>query len=459
MRKQFTYLIAALLFLNLSSCKNFLEIQPEGEIPTEEALQTPNDLQQLLVSCYDVLRSGNFMGGKTQILSELMADNLDGRILSGNWLSYHQHNTTIFNQDTRDFWAEPYRMIYRANTLLENTDLIEGLSTSEKARIEAEAKFLRAVGHFELVRFFGQPFGYTPNNDHLGIPLRLEASQKVQPRETVGNVYVSVIDDLHDAEFVLPTDNGGYATSWAAKAYLAKVHFQMNDFQNAFDYANEIITSMQFSLNPDVMARFSTSANNENIFNLISTGTLNHSGGALQGGYRSDGANEPALRLTSNVYGLATADTSDMRGQNWYTVANAGQSNELTFSTRFNGIDYFNVPLAHLAEMHLIRGEAAAQLDDLATAEADLNGIRSRAGLDPILGLGKNALIAAIRAERRLEMVCEGDRLHELKRQAVLDSPTITINGDAWDCNGMVVQFPDEEFSGNPSLVLNPEGC
>lgn len=459
MKNTLTLLIGALFLLNLGSCSKFLEIQPEGEIPTEEALQTPNDLQQLLVSCYDVLRSGNFMGGKTQILAELMADNLDGRALTGNWLSYHQHNTTIFNQDTRDFWAEPYRMIYRANTLLENVDLIEGLSATEKARIEAEAKFLRAVGHFELVRFFGQPYGYTADNSHLGIPLRLRASQDVQPRTIVSEIYTSILDDLHDAEFILPTSNGGYATSWAAKAYLAKVHFQMNDFPNAFDYADQIINSNQFGLEPDVMARFSQTSNIENIFSLVSTGSLDNSGGALQGAYRSDGADDPGLRITSNLYGEATTDTSDLRGQMWYTVVNAGQSNELVFSTRFNGLDFFNVPLAHLAEMHLIRGECAAVSGDVSTAESDLNAVRGRAGLDPLLGLGPNALIAAIRAERRLEMVCEGNRLHELKRQAVYDSPNITINGDAWDCNGMVVQFPDEEFAGNPDLILNPEGC
>lgn len=459
MKKTIAYLLGALLFINLSSCKDFLEIKPEGEIPTEEALQTPRDLQQLLVSCYDVLRSGNFMGGKTQVLADLMADNMDGRTLSGNWLSYHQHNTTIFNQDTRDFWAEPYRMIYRCNVLLENTALIEGLETSEKARIEAEAKFLRAIGHFELVRFFGQPYGYTPDNSHLGIPLRLKASQEVLPRATVAQVYTSVLDDLHDAEFVLPAENGGYATSWAAKAYLAKVHFQMNDYDQAFQYADEVIESNLYSLNPDIMARYSQTANSENIFSLVSTGTLNNSGGTLQGVYRSDGVNEPVGRLTSALYGAATADTADLRGQNWYMVQNEGATNELIFSTRFNGIDFFNVPLAHLAEMLLIRGESAAILGDVTTAEADLNAVRVRANLDPLLGLGQNAIIAAIRAERRLEMVCEGNRLHDLKRQAVFDSPGITINGDAWDCNGMVVQFPDQEFSGNPNIQLNPEGC
>lgn len=461
MKKQLIYLFAFLLVIGTTSCESFLEIEPEGEIPASEALQTPEDLQLLLNSCYDAMRSDNFYGGKYQVLSELMSDNLDGRLLSGNYLSYFQHNTTIFNQDSRDVWAEPYRVIYRANVLLENIDIVPGVSDSEKARISSEAKFLRALGHFDLVRMFAQPFGFTSDNSHLGIPLRLSASQDQVNRATVGEVYDAIITDLTEAANVLPVENGGYATSWAAKAILCRVYFQQNDFTNAITMADDIIENGPFALNSDVMARYSEDgANTENIFVLISTGSLNHSGSGLQGNYRSDGGNPPALRITENLYNIATQDTGDLRGQNWYIVQDPGQPNQLVFSSRFNGVNFFNQPIIHLAEIILIRAESRALSGDVPGGTDDLNLIRARAipTAAPLSGLGSAALVQLIRDERRLEMVCEGNRIQDLKRQGVLGE-TITINGDPWDCNGMAVQLPDEEFSGNPNITLNPEGC
>lgn len=452
-------LLCLLLLMGAMGCEKFLEIPPEGEIPTEEALQTPRDVQLLLNSCYDVLRSAKFMGGKMRNLSDLMGDDRDGRALTGNWLSYHSHNTGIFNQETRDMWSEPYIMIYRCNVLLENMDLVPALGAEQKARTTAEAKFLRAVGHFELVRMFAQPYGFTPGNSHDGIPLRLQASQEALPRATVGEVYAQVLSDLEAAKDALPTTNGGYATSWAVKAYLARVHFQMNDFQSAYDYADEVIAGGGFSLDSNVMARFSSTATPENIFNLISTGSLNNSGAELGGIYRSTNlSNPPAGRMSAALYLTATADTQDLRGKHYYVLANPGQTNELVLLTRFNE-PWFNVPLLHLAEMLLIRAEAAAELGNLSQAEADVNAVRNRAGLANVTpGLDATSLKLIIRNERRLELVGEGHRFHDLRRQGVHDSPNLLINGSPWDCNGMMVQLPDEERAGNPTIVLNPEG-
>lgn len=458
MKKRIIYLFAILVTFSATSCKDFLEIKPEGEIPAEEALQTPDDLQALLVSCYDAARSDNFYGGSYWVISELFSDNLDGRDLSGNYLSFFQHNTTIFNQDIRDAWAEPYRVIYRCNVLLEGMDLVEGLTDEDRNRITAEAKFLRGISHFELVRMFGQPFGYTSDNSHNGVPLRLQASQEVISRASVGEVYDAILTDLQEAAAALPDNNSGYASSWAAKGALAKVYFQMNDFGNAEDMANEVITMGPFMLTATPNGRFSESVNSESVFSMISTGTADHSGGKLQGNWRSDGGNIPSLRVNAATYAIASADTSDLRGKEWYTVVDEGLQTEMVFSNRFNDFPFFNVPVISLTELVLIRAESRAEGNDLSGAESDLNLIRARAEVDPINGFAQSALIQAIRDERRLEMIGEGIRLQDLKRAGAHDSPNLQINGDPWDCNGMILQLPDQELSGNPDIELNPEG-
>ncbi|MEM6271186.1 MAG: RagB/SusD family nutrient uptake outer membrane protein [Bacteroidota bacterium] len=458
--KRFTiYLFSLALVIGLSGCQDFLDTPPENALLWEEAMRTPEDAQRLLSSNYDVLRAGNFYGGNVWMLSDLMADNMDGRTLSGDFLAYHTHNTGIFISASRDLWFQGYLVIYRANVLLERIDEVQGLSDSERTRMIAEAKFLRAMGHFEEIRFFAQPYGSSADNNHTGIPLRVAANTDRIPRATVGEVYTQIIADLQDAIAGLPTENNGYVTSWGAKAYLARVYFQMNQFQNAFDLATDVINNGGFSLNPDVMARFSANANAENIFALISTGNLDNSGGGIAGHYRSTNLTgaEPTGKISQAFHAIAVADTADLRRQ-WYISQDTLQASERIYLTRFNA-DFFNVPIVHLAEVMLIRAECAVELGDLTTAESDLNAIRTRAGLDPVNpGQGANALRTFIQAERRLELVGEGNRLHDLKRQAVNGNPSLTINGAPWDCAGMVVQLPDEEAAGNPEIVLNPEG-
>lgn len=450
------FLVAAFI-LNLNACKKFLEFEPENFTLEEDALQSAADLQLLLNSTYDVLRSGSFLGGQVHMLSDLMADDIDGSQLSGDWGAYYDRNTGIFNGSTRSVWQEGYLTIGRCNKLMETFDAIPDLTAEDRARMEAEAKFLRATAHFYLVRLFGQPYGSTADNSQLGIPARTTYTTEQFPRNTVAEVYDLIISDLTDAVAALPETNGGYATSWAAKGMLAKVYFQMNEFQNAYDQADDVINNGPFSLSTDINGRYAQGGSTEGIFELISTGTGDFSGGSLQGYYRTDGGVDPSIRIQSSTYQTALADSSE-RGPRWYVLKDAGTPKERILLKKFDTIPFFNMPVVHLTELTLIHGEAAAELGDRTIAETDLNAIRLRAGADEILGSDVTTLITLIRDERHVELVGEGHRLHDLKRQAVRNRPNLTVRGASWDCPGMVVQLPDEELRGNPNLVRNDEG-
>lgn len=459
MKRLSIYFFSLALVFAMSSCQKFLDTPPENALLWDEALDSPEDAQRLLTSCYDVLRSSNSYGGATMILSDMLADNMDGRLLGGDYRAYNTHNTAIFIQQSRDLWYNGYLPIYRVNLLMERIDEIAGLADGEKERMIGESKFFRALGHFEMVRFFAQPYGYTADNGHLGIPLRTGANTDMLTRSTVGEIYTQVIADLQDAIAALPADNGGYATSWAAKAILAKVYFQMNQYQDAFDLSNDIISSGLFELNPDIMARYSSTSNVENIFSLVSTGNQDQAGSGLITAYRSTGIplDEPVGRISPAFHGIAVSEPTDLR-RAWYIALDSNASNERIFLTRFNA-EFFNVPIVHLAEILLIRAESAVEIGNLGQAESDVNAIRLRAEVDPVSsGQTPAALLTLIRNERRLEMVGEGNRLHDLKRQATNGNPNLTINGAPWDCPGMVVQLPDEEVAGNPDIQLNPEG-
>lgn len=145
-----------------------------------------------------------------------------------------------------------YQGVYRANLVLENLDK----ATTSKDNIEGQAKFVRALVHFEVVKLFAQPWGFTADNSHLGITIRLTTEVGTKNRSTVKQVYDQIIADLKDAENKLPDVNNGLPTKWAAKGLLAKVYFQMNDFQNAYNYANQVIESKKFTLDVTYAPRF-----------------------------------------------------------------------------------------------------------------------------------------------------------------------------------------------------------
>lgn len=440
--------------LSGQACDSLLELEPGDEIIAEEAINTPQDLQELLNATYDVLRGsgGDFMGGRTQAIAEVMGDNIDGKsgsLDNADFLAYYNKSTSIFTGYTQAYFTEPHFLIYRANVLLQNLEL-EGLSSDDKNRIEGEAKFLRALCYFDLVRLFAQPYGYTADNSHLGVVLRTTPESVAKNRNTVAEVYALITSDLTDAAAKLPTENGVYANQWAAKALLSKVYFHMHDYQNTYDLANDVIENgpNKFNSNASELTdRYSENGTDEAIFKMVSNAN-DHRGSQFSDHFRSDGENTPSLRIARDLYEKAIADPADLRGQNWYTIENEGLENEKISMTKFNGRNYFDVPLIHVTELKMVRAEAAAELNMLDEGLADLNDIRMRAGLAQINGpIGQMTLISRIRDEKRKELVAEGVRFHDLRRIGA-KGENITINGSPWNCPGMSVQFPDTEIAG-----------
>lgn len=479
--KSITVIMIFLLSAGSFSCSDdFLAFEPFDLITEEEFLGTPEAAQQALNSAYAALASGGFMGGQTWMIAELMADNINGDpniLTNGDWRAHYTRTTDIFLGTTRSFLADGARVYGRGHYLLERFDLVNGLSEADRKRMTAEIRFLRGVAMFEIVRIFAQPFGYTADNSHQGIPIHLRyATEPVDP-STVAQVYQQIISDLQAAEADLPESNGNYATTWAAKGYLAKVYFQMNDFQNAYNKANEVINSGRFPFDPVLENRFSLQGTTEAVFQLASTNTtgnaggniVNNAGGTLAGQYRlNPNTNTAQAFLSGDAYAEATAVPADLRGQKWFIVAADGlyACNKFETSTARN--DIWNVPILHITELKLIRAESAAELgSNLEVAVQDLRDIQNRAQVSQTsTGASAVNIVIEARRQRRIELIAEGNRFHELKRIAtatarnktIVPVSNLRIRNAPWDCNGMVCQWPDSELSANPNMRPNPSG-
>jgi hypothetical protein len=287
----------------------------------------------------------------------------------------------------------------------------------------------------------------------------MNSKVELLPRNTVAEVYQQVIKDLKEAETDLPATNSGfaYATSWAAKAALAQVYFQMHDYDKAFTKSSEVISSSAFTFTSTFSIGLPES---ELIFKLVSNESSGKRVGGDFGVYRSDGTNIPNIRVAPDVYkNVIKAGAGDQRINAWYKVFNPGAENEYVAFAKFNS-EFPTVPVYRLTEQKLLRAEAALlkQSPALSTAIQDVNDIRTRAYGNTSKNLASttapDVALNAVRTERRLELMGEGFQLHDLKRRGSAGEDII-IRGVPWNYVGLVIQFGASE--ANELFKANPE--
>lgn len=460
---KFKHIISAacLMLVVLTGCKK-IELKPIGQVPAEDAIKNEADVLATLNATYTPLRGDNFWGGRAQIISELMADFVDGtNFVTGDYPSIFNLGTTATNGTVRNIYSEPYIIIQRANVTLENLALISTDAMRQNA--EGQAKFMRGFCHFELVKMFAQPYGYTADNSHNGIVIKTNSQQEVaRKRNTVKETYEQIIKDLKEAEQLLPASNGNYPSSWAAKAMLARVYFQMNDFANAYAYSNMVIASNQFPFDNTanfVNNRFAATKTSEAIWWIVNEVGQNPSFGTLRNNVNPE--QSLGLPITRSAYLTGSSNTSDRRAV-WYKDSLTA-SGEHVYSIRKYRAPVFVLPVLHITEMKLIRAESAAELNqNLPVAIADINDITNRAYGGTLAPLPANAtpavIIARVRAERKLEMVFEsGDRLQQIKRLGVKGEAS-TVGQASWNCPGFVLQVPANDVITNINFEQNPQG-
>jgi hypothetical protein len=293
-----------------------------------------------------------------------------------------------------------------------------------------------------LLKLYGKPFSDGNAASNLGVPLvvtpttGIDASSFVS-RNTVAEGYASVISDLTDAEAALPDDNGGYATSYAAAAFLSRVYLQQGDFANARDAAHRVISSGVFSLTATYAAAFNNQENtSEDIFAIQidaqdGVHSLNTFFAYPDFGGRGD--------ITITPTHLALYEAGDERLD---IISLDG-----TVTQKWDDFTA-NIPVIRLGEILLTRAEGISEAgagSTGATAQGDLDAVRARVGLASI-----PATTASIRAERKLELMFEGQLLHDLKRTQT------SIGSIAFDANRIVWPIPQREMDSNTNLIQNP---
>ena len=425
----------------LGACQKKVTDIPQPNTLTPELIFNSADRMDAAVSgAYDALQSPNFLSGRALIYIDLQGEDVVDKNLFFGTLP--RFDMLASNAIPAGVWDAGYDAIARANRaaagISANATLVD--ATTVKALI-AETKFVRAVAHFYLVNFFAQPYSFTANAAHPGVPIITEnftsndpAANK--PRASVAEVYSQIIQDLNDALADLPeAQSTTYrsktrAIKAAAAAILSRVYLYMGDYANAKTFAGNIIAGQygNFALNTSPADAFGPGRyeTDETIWSIPNNVNDNpNTNNALPQHYsefgRSDLAVSPSFtKASTNPYFTVDDKRRDMI-EAGTTAGNTG----FNFTTKYPDVttraDW--APIIRYAEVLLTYAEATARLaaDVDADAVAKLNLVRNRAIVSAAPYsvadfADKTELINAILGERRIELAFEGHRYFDLQR-------------------------------------------
>jgi len=449
MRKLTYYTILSLLTLSLGSCDDNLNIEPEQNLSPDVATSNPSNIRNIVNNIYGEARDNDSYGGGIAMAADLLGD--DGKISwNGTYTQpaeYEEKAIISDNVYVEDIWMNAYEINNQANIVLANLDVFE--DADQRDLTEGEAKFLRALAYFDLVRLYAKPYEAGQTNSQLAVPIVLEpvldaTTVSKPPRNTAEEVYIQVLNDLSDAYNLLPESNDVYADKYTARALQARVYLQMGDYINARDAANEVIGDSPFTLTSDFASAFNNDGNStEDIFAWqvtsqdVSINSFNEFWAGQDFGGRPG---NPDISINEEHFAIYD-DPNDERGMFFYDTA------RLIATTKWQS-QFANIPFIRLSEMYLIRAESNFRLDTEigATPKDDINRLRDRAKADTFDSVDLDTILM----ERQRELSFEGIALFDAKRlkRNVGDIP--------YNANRLVLPVPLREMDANTNLEQNP---
>ncbi|VXD19782.1 RagB/SusD domain-containing protein [Marinoscillum sp. 108] len=455
----------------------FLDITNQNELVAENFYTNITNFNNALNGVYSATKSLDLFGQAFYIQTLLALPHT-----SDYWNAQCRNEVTSGDGNMYIAWRGWYRVVSRANDLLENAPIyLENESPNEAqkaelAQIVGQAHFFRAFAYFHLVRLWGEA-GYAEDSTRLAVPLHLKVpttrDEMMKPRATVGQVYRQIVADFEIAESLLPTswndDNIARATSYAAKGFLGKVHLYMQDYATAKTYFEEVIGSSAFALGSfeeyDQMFQGKLEFGPETIFELnygidmqqniwengLGSGialTLAPPGRGWSN-CTPHGVNifrfgdDPRLKIctyapedsAANVDGIMEPVGKSEFNYTGHSFRKYVPEDYSVYSTNRNsGINFI---IMRLSDVYLMYAEVLNHTGNDVLASEYMNKVRRRAySLDPetpeptvdYTGLGGVQLQDSIREERFRELFAEGHRWYDITRWKIVEEEVTKYN-------------------------------
>lgn len=487
--KKTLLIIASFSLFSLTSCDDFLDLEPISEETSSNGYNTASQIEAALVGAYESFQSAEYYVWDNINYSDVRADNAYAGGDNPEIFAIDKLQITPTSGRLYKNWSNLYNAIAKANLVLAKVDGVNDVLLTEERRqqIKGEALFLRSYHYFSLVKLWGDvPLvtAYTSSSD----PSSLNVSRK-----PIDEVYDKIIEDLELAATLLPDTYASAnitkarATSGAAHALAAKAYAQRPtpNYQKVLDHINALESS---AANYTLIAYgelFATNYNNAE--SIIEVQYL----GANEGNYGPQLLLPPSLTgdswrkfVTPSKSVIAAFDeqgdvvrkNASIRFENapWvdeYWNNAAGTS--IPFSYKWKNASGFASSnrqyLLRYGDLVLLKAEAYNELNNIGAAATAVDLIRNRASLPNLTAAQKSSkevLRQSILKERRLELFQEGHRWDDLVRYNQLVTTMNSLieidlrNGNPINYNmtqaKILLPIPQQELDRNPNLVQNP---
>ncbi|MDR1403804.1 MAG: RagB/SusD family nutrient uptake outer membrane protein [Tannerellaceae bacterium] len=432
------YIVISIGMALFAGCSgNFIDLTPPSTATVANVYKTDKDFQDALVGCYNQLRSQYGAFWQWDLASDDARHQWATLDVRRNLDEYtYLNNEGIFSSR----WNGYYTLIYRANYIIEAIENIDEAVVPQKQAYIGEAKFMRGMAHFHLVRAFGD----VP----LITKVILDEEALRMGRDPVNTVYEQIISDLKDAGEVLPSSytgrDVGRATKGAAKSILGSVYLTHKNFPEAEAVLKEV-TTMGYNLLDDFNDLWNYSKDehhSEYIFDIEYESDIQ-----LGAGFTNDFL--PQQAEIAQLYGIPGAagnsynpsdelfdifEDTDLRkdvtvAKGWtdaegvYHLINPSGQGAKTYTKKYltsiprSGDSPCNWKVIRYADVLLMLAEALNENDKTAEALTYVNRVRKRAGVNSYPeDISKDNLREEIYDERRRELSFEGHRIWDLFR-------------------------------------------
>jgi len=496
------------LSISISACVS-LEEDPESFIAPDQFYKTSGDATAAVNSIYYHLNSNG--AGQQPIYNSLfntgmdfMTDDITAGPGSPNpdvrSLAVLAHSSTFLRG--KEIWMQHYSAVNKANVAIERIPGIE-MKEDLKNRLLGEARFLRALYYFNLVRLYGDvPLLLTDQT-------RLPIDQLQVERTPKEEVYAQIIDDLNESVNLFKvgsTGEVGRATEGAAKALLSKVYLTKRDWSNSVALAEQVIDGPYgYILLPEYAKVFLPAFKNgkEHIFSAQFSAAANQTNAVTA---RDIASGVPGLKGSYgdqvtfykegndkffSVYKLYRSKDKRKRvsfvtryksptNGNWYGSLNDKNipGDSVPYINKYWDPNYAatnkaepNANILRYAEVLLIHAESENELNGpTQKAYTSINKIRKRAGLDDLTpGLTQDQFRDSVYLDRRLELVGEYQRYFDLIRQTGSEVTGVGPEGRGTLIKNLhkvgktnasekhyLYPIPQFEIDRNPKLTQNP---
>jgi hypothetical protein len=470
------YLLFIVILAMMAGCKKFSELTPPATSVTAAnvyasdatAISAVTGIYTTICNTNWDLRTPSLTS--IPLFTSLYTDELTLYNLSDQNLYPFYSNSLTSQSSSSDIWTSIYSLIFLCNSAIEGITSSNTLTPAVKQQLLGEAKFMRAFCNFYLVNLYG--------------PVPLPMSSDFKKNQTLSRspeteVYNFMEAELIDAENLLSgdyldknllktTSERVRPTKAAAAGLLARVYLYVGDWANAETESSRVINDSLYYKLADLNSVFLKNSS-EAIWQLQPVGSggsqfmTANTGDAAMYILPATGPNTSPNEVFLDSTLLKSVESNDQRQARWIGSVKIGN---ITYYYPYKykagpvltaASEY--IMILRLAEQYLIRSEARAQLGNIPGAKADLNSIRSRAGLTNTPANDKQSLLNAILHERQLELFTEwGNRFFDLKRTSSIDSVMTSVaprKGTTWDKNKAVFPIPYSEILLDNNLTQN----